>query len=69
MVEHAGATTKEHLMTQHEPDEDAERDKQKRSEADQPPVDGPGGGSAGEPEDPEGKDLGDSSYDRPGGSG
>jgi hypothetical protein len=56
-------------MTQRERDEDAERDKHERSEADQPPVDGPGGGSAGEPEDPAAKDLGDSSYDRPGDSG
>jgi hypothetical protein len=56
-------------MTQRERDEDAERDKQERSEVDRPPVDGPGGGSAGKSEDPESKDLGDSSYDRPGQSG
>jgi hypothetical protein len=56
-------------MTERERDEDAEHHKQERSEADRPPVDGPGGGSAGEPQDPEGKDLGDSSYDRPGQSG
>jgi hypothetical protein len=54
-------------MGQHERDEDAERDKQERSKGDQPPVDGPGGG--GEPEDPEGEDLSDSSQGRPGDSG
>ena len=56
-------------MSQHERDEDAERDKQERSKGDQPPVDGPGAGSGGEPEDPEGKDLSDSSQGRPGDSG
>jgi hypothetical protein len=56
-------------MGQQERDEDAERDKQERSKGDQPPVDGPSTGSSGESQDPEGKDLSDSSQGSPGDSG
>jgi hypothetical protein len=55
-------------MGQQDRDERAERDKQEQSKGDRPPVDGPGSGSGGEPKDPEGKDLSDSSAGRPGDS-
>jgi hypothetical protein len=44
-----------------------ERDPRERAQPEQPPVDGPSGGSAGE-DDTE-KDLADTSLDEPGGSG
>ncbi|CAN5590645.1 hypothetical protein BH24ACT26_BH24ACT26_15410 [soil metagenome] len=47
-------------------DDNGRGDVRERSEPEQPPVDGPSGGSAGEDDD---KDLADTSYDEPGGSG
>lgn len=49
-----------------ERDDERSEEVQKRAEPEQPPVDGPSAGNSGEVED---RDLGDTSYGGPGGSG
>ena len=49
------------------PEEERGEDVQERTEPDQPPVDGPGGGTPGEREDD--RDLSDTSQGSPGNSG